>query len=89
MLLGVVWPALTPQGRTGIDMAGRYEYKVVEVREKMMGGKMSGDKLAKILNETASSGGWQLKAITAADVKGRVGPGGVEGLLITFERPAG
>ena len=70
-------------------MAGRYEYKVVEVREKMMGGKMSGDKLAKILNETASSGGWQLKAITAADVKGRVGPGGVEGLLITFERPAG
>jgi hypothetical protein len=55
----------------------------------MMGGKMSGDKLAKILNETASSGGWQLKAITAADVKGRVGPGAVEGLLITFERPAG
>jgi hypothetical protein len=73
------------QGRTGIDMAGRYEYKVVEVREKMMGSKMSGDKLAKILNENASSGGWQLKAITAADVKGRVGPGGVEGLLITFE----
>jgi uncharacterized protein DUF4177 len=54
-----------------------------------MGSKMSGDKLAKILNENASSGGWQLKAITAADVKGRVGPGGVEGLLITFERPAG
>jgi hypothetical protein len=51
-------------------MAGRYEYKVVEVREKMMGSKMSGDKLAKILNENASSGGWQLKAITAADVKG-------------------
>ena len=53
-----------------------------------MGSKMSGDKLAKILNENAS-GGWQLKAITAADVKGRLGPGGVEGLLITFERPVG
>ena len=77
-----------PQGRTGIDVTGRYEYKVVEVREKMMGSKMSGDKLAKILN-TNASGGWQLKAITAADVKGRVGPGGVEGLLITFERPVG
>jgi hypothetical protein len=30
----------------------------------------------------------QLKAITAVDVKGRIGPGGVEGLLITFERAA-
>lgn len=68
-------------------MTGRYEYKVVEIREKMMGSKMSGDKLAKILNENAS-GGW-LKAITAADVKGRLGPGGVVGLLITFERPVG
>jgi len=28
-----------------------------------------------------------VKAITSAEVKGRVGPGGVEGLLVTFERP--
>jgi hypothetical protein len=60
-------------------------YKVVEVREKMIGGKMSGEKLEKLLNEHGRAG-WQLKAITAADVKGRMGPGGVEGLLITFER---
>ncbi len=63
-----------------------YEYKVVEVREKMFGGKMSADKLEGLLNEHARQG-WQLKAITSADVKGRVGPGGVEGLLVTFERP--
>ncbi len=62
-----------------------YTYKVVEVREKMIGGKMSGDKLERLLNEHASQG-WQLKAITATEVKGRVGPGGVEGLLVTFER---
>ncbi|GAA4397308.1 DUF4177 domain-containing protein [Ornithinibacter aureus] len=62
-----------------------YQYKVVEVREKMIGGKVSGDRVEKVLNEWAAQG-WQLKAITAADVKGRVGPGGVEGLLITFER---
>jgi len=62
-----------------------YRYKVVEVREKMIGGKMSGDKLEKLLNEHASKG-WQLKAITTAEIKGRVGPGGVEGLLVTFER---
>lgn len=63
-----------------------YEYRVVEVREKMIGGKMSGDRLENLLNEHARQG-WQLKAITSAEVKGRVGPGGVEGLLVTFERP--
>ena len=62
-----------------------YEYKVVEIREKMIGGKMSGGKLENILNEHGASG-WQLKSITSADIKGRLGPGGVEGLLVTFER---
>jgi hypothetical protein len=64
-----------------------YTYKVVEIREKMLGGKMSGDKLQDILNEQAAQG-WRLRAITSTEVKGRVGPGGVEGLLVTFERPA-
>ncbi|MFI5609195.1 DUF4177 domain-containing protein [Amycolatopsis sp. NPDC051903] len=64
----------------------RYTYKVVELREKLMGGKMSGDRLERVLNDHARDG-WQLKTITSADVKGRVGPGGVEGLLVTFERP--
>jgi hypothetical protein len=41
--------------------------------------------LEKILNQHAGEG-WRLRAITSADVKGRVGPGGVEGLLVTFER---
>jgi hypothetical protein len=54
----------------------------------MIGGKMSGDKLEKVLNQYAAQG-WQLKAITAVEIKGRVGPGGVEGVLVTFERPVG
>ncbi len=62
-----------------------YAYKVIEVREKMIGGKMSGEKLEELLNEHGAEG-WQLKAITAAEIKGRIGPGGVEGLLVTFER---
>lgn len=62
-----------------------YAYKVVELREKMLGGKMSGGKLEQTLNQHAAEG-WQLKSITAVEVKGRVGPGGVDGLLITFER---
>lgn len=61
------------------------QYKVVELREGLVGGKMSGDKLEKVLNEHASKG-WTLKAITSVEVRGRVGPGGVEGLLVTFER---
>jgi Domain of unknown function (DUF4177) len=69
-------------------VAARYQYKVVEVREGMIGGKISGDKLEKMLNENAGDG-WQLKAISAVDVKGRVGPGSVEGLLVTFERSVG
>jgi hypothetical protein len=67
-------------------MAARYEYKVEEIREGMLGGTMSGDKLERVLNEYAVKG-WQLKAITPVEVKGRVGPGGVEGVLVTFERP--
>jgi hypothetical protein len=67
-------------------MAQRYEYKVVELREGMLGGKMSGDKLENVLNEHARQG-WQLKAVTSVQVKGRIGPGGVEGVLVTLERP--
>ena len=67
-------------------MAVRFEYKVEELRGGMLGGKMSGGKLEKVLNDRAGEG-WQLKAITAVEVKGRVGPGGVEGVLVTFERP--
>ncbi|SDO79358.1 protein of unknown function [Pedococcus dokdonensis] len=62
-----------------------YEYKVVQVREGLIGGKMSADKLEKVLNEWAGKG-WQMKSVTAVEVKGRLGPGGTEGVLVTFER---
>ena len=35
-------------------MSVGYEYKVVQVREGMIGGKMSGDKLEKISSEVIS-----------------------------------
>ena len=60
-------------------------YFVVEAREKMVGGRISGQKLQDLLNEHAHQG-WRLKAITSTDVKGRIGPGGVGGMLVTFER---
>lgn len=62
-----------------------YRYTVVEVREKLLGGKMSGEALGQLLNEYAAQG-WRLRAVTSTDVKGRVGPGAVAGLLVTFER---
>jgi hypothetical protein len=67
-------------------VAQRFEYRVVELREGLIGGKMSGDKLEKVLNQHAREG-WQLKAITSVDIKGRIGPGSVEGVLVTLERP--
>ncbi len=67
-------------------MAGRYGYEVEEIREGVIGGKMSGDELERVLNSRAREG-WQLEAVTAVEVKGRIGPGGVEGVLVTFERP--
>lgn len=66
----------------------RFEYRVVQLRESLIGGKLSAAKLADVLNAEARQG-WQLKSITSAEVKGRVGPGGVDGLLVTFERPTG
>ena len=68
------------------DNMRRFEYRVLELREKRIGGALSGDKLEEILNDEAREG-WMLKSITHADVKGRVGPGAVEGLILTFERP--
>ncbi|SDN07068.1 DUF4177 domain-containing protein [Actinacidiphila guanduensis] len=63
-----------------------YEYKVVTFREALIGDALDSDKLEKVLNKHAEDG-WQLKDITTGDVKGRIGPGAVDGLLITFERP--
>jgi Domain of unknown function (DUF4177) len=68
------------------DTLRRFEYRVIELRENRIGGALSGDKLEEILNDEAQEG-WMLKSITHADVKGRLGPGGVEGLILTFERP--
>lgn len=69
-------------------MTARYEYKVIAVREGLIGDKVSTGKLEKALNEQARDG-WQVKAVTAADVKGRIGPGASEGLIVTLERPVG
>jgi hypothetical protein len=63
----------------------RHEYRVLQMRESLIGGKFSPDKLEPLLNDEARQG-WRLRAITSTEVKGRVGPGGVEGLIITSER---
>ena len=67
-------------------MAQRYEYKVETVRSSMVGDKIDSGDLEDLLNERAEEG-WQLKSLTETQVKGRIGPGGTEGLLAVFERP--
>lgn len=65
----------------------RYEYKVETVRSSLVGDKMDSSGVEKTLNELAAEG-WQLKSLTATQVKGRIGPGGTDGMLAVFERPA-
>jgi hypothetical protein len=66
-------------------MSARYEYKIVQVREKLLSSAMSAPQLEKLINSHAREG-WQLKAVTSVDVKGRLG-GETQGVLLTFERP--
>ena len=63
-----------------------YEYKVETVRSSLVGDKMDTGSLQDLLDERSGEG-WQLKSVTATTVKGRVGPGGTDGLLVVFERP--
>jgi hypothetical protein len=65
----------------------KWEYRVVELREGIFGSKQSGSKLQDALNEYGRQG-WRVVSIVKADIKGRIGPGGTEGLLVTFERQA-
>ena len=69
-------------------MAQRFEYKVTTIREGLVGDAVKPGKVEDVLNDLAKEG-WQLKTLTAADVKGRIGPGATEGLLAVFERPVG
>jgi hypothetical protein len=62
------------------------QYRVDTIREKLIGDHVGADRLEELLNQRANEG-WVLRHILEADVKGRVGPGGVSGLLVVFERP--
>ena len=53
-----------------------------------MGDKIHSGGVEDTLNELARDG-WKLKSLTATQGKGRIGPGGTEGLLAVFERPRG
>ena len=69
-------------------MAQRFEYKAETIRSSLVGDKMDHGGVEELLNERAEEG-WQLKSLIATTVKGRIGPGGTEGLLAVFERPVG
>ena len=62
-----------------------FEYKVETVRETLVGDKMDSEGVQDILNERAGEG-WRLHSLVETKVKGRIGPGGSDGLLLIFER---
>jgi hypothetical protein len=67
-------------------MTQRFEYKVETVRSSLVGDKIDSGGVEEMLNDRAREG-WQLKTLSGAQVKGRIGPGATEGLLAVFERP--
>lgn len=63
------------------------QYRVEQVRETLVGDKVDPDAVQALMNQRANEG-WRFVQAVEANVKGRVGPGGVEGLLLIFERAA-
>jgi hypothetical protein len=62
-----------------------YEYAIEVVRETLVGDRINTDALKQLLTRYSESG-WRLKTCTETSVKGRMGPGGVSGLILIFER---
>jgi hypothetical protein len=62
-----------------------YEYRVVPIRSTLVGDKMNAGDLEGTLHQWAAQG-WRVKTIVETQVGGRVGPGGVGGLIVVFER---
>lgn len=61
------------------------EYQVVEVKDSLFRGKQSAENLQNVLNEQARAG-WKFRSMMSTDLKGRMGLGTTDGVLITFER---
>ena len=62
-----------------------FEYPVVPVRSTLVGDKMNVGEVQGTLDQWSAQG-WRVRSIVETQVAGRVGPGGVGGLIIVFER---
>lgn len=62
------------------------EYKVDIIRSTIIGDRIQHNQVELILNDRAADG-WVFKSAVETEVRGRVGPGGVMGLMLIFERP--
>ena len=71
--------------RQAFEAGDLFEYAVETVRETLIGDKIKTSALQDLLNRYARDG-WHVKSITETSVTGRVGPGGVSGLVVVFER---
>lgn len=64
----------------------RVAYRVDSMRETLIGDKIKTDEMERLLNQRAAEG-WTLKTTVRAPVKGRIGPGGADAVILIFERP--
>ena len=62
-----------------------YEYRVIPIKSTLIGDKMDVSQVEGTINQWAAQG-WHVRSVVETQVAGRVGPGGVGGLIILFER---
>ena len=60
-----------------------FEYRVITLKETLIGDKIDHSAMEMTLNQWAAQA-WHVRSITSASVSGRVGPGGVGGLIATL-----
>ena len=65
----MAWGEMVDVRDTVEDTMRRFEYRVIELLEKRIGGALSGHRLEEILNDEAREG-WMLKSITHGTSRG-------------------
>lgn len=64
----------------------KIEYRVDIVRSRIIGDRVDHSEMQLTLNDRAADG-WALKFCIETQVQARMGPGGMSGVMLIFERP--
>jgi hypothetical protein len=80
------WEKARPQRVAERRHLQAVEYRVEIVRSKIVGDRVDQGEVALMMNDVAAEG-WRFTFALDTEVKARVGPGGMSGVMLFFERP--